>query len=189
MSTVELEATKFSKQIFSDGYVFSIDKAKSKLDQKLSLLYRDEDKLNFLRKLKEENQIEITEHKIKCDKSECQFMKDRNAGMFLYNQEIEYLNEHYVFKPLDEDKFTPQDQANYDQKINDILQKLESLGHGQEVIYEEIESLKNYYNLGKKTWTQLLAGKVVSVGIDKTLEEIIFNDPIKYLSEQVDNII
>jgi len=82
MSTVELEATKFSKQIFSDGYVFSIDKAKSKLDQKLSLLYRDEDKLIFLRKLKEENQIEITEHKIKCDKSECQFMKDRNAGMF-----------------------------------------------------------------------------------------------------------
>ena len=41
---------------------------------------------------------------------------------------------------------------------------------GQEVLFEEIESLKNHFNLGKKTWFQLLKGKLVDAAIEKGIE-------------------
>lgn len=188
MTTIEREAKKFSKQLYSDGVVFYVDKTKDKLDQKLKMLYRNEDRLAFLRILREESISDINTHRQTCTRDDCQFMQNKDAGLFLYDQEIERLNASYQYTPPDNDKFTPKEESEMHVKINSILERLEKLGLGQEVIYEEIESLKNHFNLGKKTWFQLLSGKLVSVGVDKTIEELIFKDPIRYLAQKLDEL-
>ncbi len=62
-------------------------------------------------------------------------------------------------------------------------------GLGQEIIFDEIESLKNHFNLGKKTWFQLLKGKVIDLTLEKTLDETIVKDIYSNLSEGFTEIV
>ena len=47
------------------------------------------------------------------------------------------------------------------------------------MLFEEIESLKSHFGLGKKTWFQLLKVKIVDVAIDKVIEEAIRNQHLR----------
>jgi|GEM_PF-1278696 len=88
-----------------------------------------------------------------------------------------------VYRPTD--PFTFEEMHAADAKLDAILEELQKLKAGQEVIWtdirEDIEELKNLYSLGKKNWRQLLLGKIaemVASGIvsdtaSKAVEEII----------------
>ena len=52
-----------------------------------------------------------------------------------------------------------------------------------QVIFEEIEDLKNHFNLGKKNWFQLLKGKVVDLTLKKILNKTIVQEIYNQLSE------
>ncbi|MCB0397449.1 MAG: hypothetical protein KDD36_12380 [Flavobacteriales bacterium] len=53
-------------------------------------------------------------------------------------------------------------------RIDSVLEKLEELGLGQEVIFEEIEELKaKSKKISKKDLAMMLIGKLVSVGTGK----------------------
>jgi hypothetical protein len=44
---------------------------------------------------------------------------------------------------------------------------------GQEILFEEIESLKNHFSLGKKTWFQLARVKMFDVAVEKGIEMVV----------------
>ncbi len=62
-------------------------------------------------------------------------------------------------------------QQEMNEKIDEIMQRLEKLGFGQEIIYDELQELKDLYSkIDKKTWGQLLKGKLIDLSVEKILD-------------------
>jgi hypothetical protein len=71
-------------------------------------------------------------------------------------------------------------EEELNKKVDIVLEKLQNLGYGQEIIFEEIEELKSLSGkLKKKTWIQLLKGKV----IDLAMDQVINNETATYILE------
>lgn len=79
---------------------------------------------------------------------------------------------------------------NLDEKLDAIIIRLKELGYGQEIIFNEIEELRDYQTtLSKKSWTQLLKGKLVDLGVDEVINketalmiyEFLTNDKLKLM--------
>jgi hypothetical protein len=69
-----------------------------------------------------------------------------------------------------------------DKKIDEIKTKLWKLGLGQEIIFNELEELKEFYKKAdKKNWGQLLKGKLVDLGLSKLVD----NDTISYIYKEL----
>jgi hypothetical protein len=69
-----------------------------------------------------------------------------------------------------------------DKKIEEIKTELWKLGLGQEIIFNELEELKEFYKKAdKKNWGQLLKGKLVDLGLSKLVD----NDTISYIYKEL----
>jgi hypothetical protein len=180
MNIIETQARHF----FRDYDHCNTDKEqKSSLEDKLYLFKRDRDKLDFLKTLHQEIKIDIQKHESKCNKEDCHYATDKEFGIFLINQEIDSINEYYTFEPKNEDKFSTEEETSLHIKLNEIIDRLNKQDLGQEILFEEIESLKNHFNLGKKTWFQLLKGKMIDVTIEKGIELTVVAGIYEQLSE------
>lgn len=70
--------------------------------------------------------------------------------------------------------------AELNMKVDIVLEKLQKLGYGQQIIFKEIEELKSLSGkLKKRTWVQLLKGKV----IDLAMEQVINKETATYILE------
>lgn len=179
MNIIEQEAKKF----FESGFISKkirndLTTIKSSLESKLYDFNRQRDKLDFLKILRLEAINDKEQHMKTC--SGCGYDKTIDLSLFIIDQEVEDINNSYSFTPQDNDKFSIEEESELHEKLNTIIDKLEKQGIGQKIIFEEIEDLKNHFNLGKKNWFQLLKGKVVDLTIkkvlNKTIVEAIYND-------------
>lgn len=76
------------------------------------------------------------------------------------------------------------DKEIINSKIDDLMEKLEKLGFGQEIIYDELEELKELYiHLNKKNWGELVKGKIIDLG----LQQIINEDIMKLIYNSITN--
>lgn len=89
------------------------------------------------------------------------------------------------------DNFSKLEIAEMEEKMNLINEKLVNLGYGQEIIFNEIQELKDLLpNLKKKNWSEILKGKlgdliineVVSVETVKMIYEVITGDKLNILN-------
>lgn len=88
----------------------------------------------------------------------------------------------YIERKLKADK---KQKANneLDKKIDTILEYLIKLGYGQEIIFNEIEEIRILqYKLSKKSWSQLLKGKLVDLALDKLITADIAKSVYEYLT-------
>ena len=173
MTIPELQAKEFAEDFFNAGKPNTIENLKDRLDNKLYLFRKDKDQLDFLKVLYNEIIRDIEKHESVCKKTDCTFREDKANGFFLIQQEVDEINNRFVFEPNNEDRFSTDDEISLHNKLNGIIENLKRQELGQEVLYEEIESMKNHFGLGKKTWFQLLKVKIVDVAIDKVIEEAI----------------
>ncbi len=173
MTIPELQAKEFAEDFFNAGKPNTIENLKDRLDNKLFLFRKDKDQLDFLKVLVSEISIDIQIHEEKCTTIGCHYRKEREPGIFLIQQEVDEINSRFEFEPDLEDRFSTDDEISLHNKLNSIIENLKRQELGQEVLYEEIESMKNHFGLGKKTWFQLLKVKIVDVAIDKVIEEAI----------------
>lgn len=61
-------------------------------------------------------------------------------------------------------------KTELDKKIDIIIEQLTKLGFGQEIIFNEIEELRGLqHKLAKKSWAQLLRGKLIDLALDKLI--------------------
>jgi len=61
--------------------------------------------------------------------------------------------------------------AELTQKIDEIKSELTRLGLGHEILYDEMQELKELYKtLNKKNWGQLLKGKLLDIAISKAVD-------------------
>ncbi|KAA3645183.1 MAG: hypothetical protein DWP98_11825 [Bacteroidetes bacterium] len=75
-------------------------------------------------------------------------------------------------------------EKELNEKVDIVIEKLQKLGYGQEIIFEEIEELKSLSGkLKKKTWIQLLKGKVIDLAIDQVINKETASYILETLSE------
>lgn len=182
MNIVEKEAIAFHRHGFlNNGKVNNLSNLKSTLSYKLYDFNKDKDKLDFLKILNLKCKEDIEKHMKSC--TGCDFEQESNTAIFAIQQEIDIINEFYTFTPPNNEIFTSNEESKLHGKLNEILEKLEKQGFGQQIIFEEIEELKNHFNLGKKTWFQLLKGKLIEVTVDSVIEKTFAQEIYSNLSE------
>ena len=189
MSIPETQANEFAESYYNSSKPNTMENLKDRLDSKLYLFRKEKDKLDFLKVLIQEIKLDIESHESECTRSGCEFREDKDSGIFLINQEIDSINEYYTFEPKSEDKFSTEEETSLHIKLNEIIERLKNQDLGQEILFEEIESLKNHFNLGKKTWFQLLKGKMIDVTIEKGIELTVVAGIYEQLSEGFTSIV
>ena len=70
-----------------------------------------------------------------------------------------------------------------------MIVNLEKLGFGQEIIFNEIDDLKNYFGIGKHNWFQLLKGKLFDIGLAYGVEKLVLEEMYSDLAKEVENVL
>lgn len=77
-------------------------------------------------------------------------------------------------------------QEELENKIDEIIETLKWQNIGQEVLFNELEELKELYTkLNKKNWGQVLKGKLIDLGLTEALSKEMIQDIFKELTDQV----
>ncbi|WP_100613084.1 hypothetical protein [Confluentibacter lentus] len=63
-------------------------------------------------------------------------------------------------------------QKEIDDKIEKITEMLIKLGYGQEIIFNEMEEIRNLHSkLNKKNWSELVKGKLIDLGLSQVINK------------------
>ena len=77
-----------------------------------------------------------------------------------------------------------QDELN--QKIDEIIETLNKQNLGQEILFDELQELKDLYSkLNKKNWGQVLKGKLIDLGLAQVINKDVMEAIFKELTDQV----
>ena len=189
MNIVEKEAVEYAEYEFFNGNLNStVDNLSSDLSSKLYSLKRKKDKLFILNILRKEVLKQKIEHEKTCSKVNCGTSQEKETGLFVIDQEIEEISQSYEYQPKYSDEFSSEQKSELHNSLNEIKDKLTELGFGQQIIFDELDELKEHLNLGKKNWFQLLKGKLFDLTVGKALEETIIKEIYKNLSDGFDNL-
>lgn len=159
-------ASKQKELIRLRDETFKIDKQISSLKTQL---FKEQDQLSKAKQ--QENQ--------KSQKKELVFLKEKDrlnsrelTHIRQLNNELHHqqtLFEYYVVpqgeKAVQDEAFSIDELINLHKRIDSILEHLTKLGYGQEIIFNEIDSLKNKaQKVSKKDLGLILVGQLVSYG-------------------------
>ncbi len=182
MNLIEKQAEKFS--------LYNLDSNKNYQDfiqlvnQELVHYSQFSHKVQFIETVMCEVKKEYDEHLQDCtSKDDC----DQN---FYYESINFFLNELRTIqnKNLTEQEFKEVDIIRYRTGIDEILNKLNEIQLGQQFtyddFYDQFEELKTYFFINKKSWNQMLAGKllemvaagVISETVSKQIVSIIYSN-------------
>jgi hypothetical protein len=99
-----------------------------------------------------------------------------------------YVENKKKIEEIDYDKISNSKEEIHE-KINEIIETLSKLGLGQEVLFEELEDLKDLYGkIDKKNWGQLLKGKLIDLGLSQVINMDTVNMIYKELTKQLLNL-
>ena len=173
--------SEIAKDFFEGRYYYSENPKSfiSEVESELYTLGTQSDKLSFLSIIKNSVESENEIHKEGC----------KTEG--ICNVEKGHLKTIYYLKALMEengiierpnDAFSEREIMDYSEKIDKIINDLDELKKGHEIIYdglcEEIEQLKNLFFLGKRNWKQLLAGKTIEMVASGIISETVSKELI-----------
>ncbi len=152
----------------------STDELISDLESQLYKFSREKDKLKFLTVVSQYIQEEAAEHAKECkNPNNCGKSKTHREATFFVNQMLE----EYGVGINNSEVFTSEERIENNQKLDEILEEIQKLKLGQEIIYDdltkEIEELKNLYFIGKKNWYQNLAGKSLEMVASGVVSETV----------------
>ena len=185
MNVVEKEAVKFfDRKLYTS--VNSLNQIKSRINEKLYDFNRNRDKLDFLKILYDKTIEAKEKHPKNCT---CIFDESRNIGLFALEQEVESINKYFIPEIKSNDSFSVDEESNIHSRLNEVLVNLENLGYGQEIIFNEIDDLKNHLGIGKHNWFQLLKGKLFDIGLTYGVEKLVLEEMYSELAKQVKNVI
>jgi len=130
------------------------------------------DKLSFLKFLITKHSEEVKDHEKFCkeDPQKCNYSITLRYYVFGLENEIKRLSHA-------EDKFNDTELSDIKAKLDKILNAMNILKDGQEIIYDdllkEFEELRGSVNIGKKTWRQLLLGKMFEMTASGVVSETV----------------
>jgi hypothetical protein len=183
MNIIENEAINFLDDLYNSGDHNTLENLSNRIDSRLHQFRREKDQLEFLRILLNASEQEKIEHEKDCSTKDCDISKSKARGKFAIEQSIEEIESYYEFEPSPNEKFTGEEESKLNKKLDEIIDKLNKQDLGQEILFEEINSLKDNFNIGKRNWFQLLKGKLIDLTVEKVLEKTVVEEIYKTLSE------
>lgn len=170
---VERKASEIFEGYFQ-GLYFEPQIYNEVINKTLHNLYERNDKIQFLSYIINRVVVNIEVHDAKCTTKDCPIVPDSQEFLyFLYGK----LKENGL--DVRKDLFSSQEVYENNQKIDLIIQKLTELQVGQEVLFNEIEevkdgleSAKSLQVLGKKKFYTYLKGFFGEKLSDKAFESI-----------------
>ncbi len=175
----------FKRKLFSGGRIQTLENIRDRISSELYNYYADRDKIIFLKHLKPLVIKEKVDHEKDCKTVNCGTSKKLNLSIFVIDQEINSISTQYSYQNQyeQESKFTDSEESELIQRLAKIEEMLVKNGHGQEIIFDEIEDLKKNFDIGKKNWFQLLKGKLIEMGTEKILEKTVIEESWNILKE------
>lgn len=77
-------------------------------------------------------------------------------------------------------------QIEINNKIDEIINELNKVGLGQEIIFDELSEMKELFGtLNKKNWGQLLKGKLFDIGVSQVVNKEVLSMIYKELTQEV----
>lgn len=173
----EDRAIKFSNSIEGYAKQYNEQEFLGRLNEEIGLFRKNSDKIVHLRNIEIQFAKRKAEHELKCpqEPGDCPLSKKYDKCMFFVTQELENIAENYIdqsyFSSGNAD-LTPDQISELHEKIDTVLSRLEMLGLGQEIIFNEIEELKSASSkVSMKDFQLLLLGKLVAFGESKLMGE------------------
>jgi hypothetical protein len=136
------------------------------------------DKIKFLNILLLRSNSDYEEHKIGHKNSDCESCYAYENISYHLMQELSRLGVHF-----NDDTFTDTEKQSAESKLDQILKELNEQKLGQQIIFEEINELRELYFLGKKNWYQLFIGKSVEMVASGIISETVSKQIIDTLKE------
>src|SRR5690554_1267061 len=124
-------------------------------------------------KRRQSQELNFLKEKERINRSESS--KIRNLNTEIQRQQNIFENYQVPESELTDDdiEYTLKELTELHNRINSVLEKLEKLGYGQEIIFDEIEQLKSKSKkISKKDLKMMLIGKIVSFGMGKIDTEL-----------------
>lgn len=149
----------------------------------------DLDKATFLRIVLEANAEAFEKHlKVCTNEIDCPTNFNHESVTYFLTQELNRLG-----IKTDNDQFTIEEKIDAENKLDQILKDLQTLKDGHQIIYDdlksEIDSLKELFMLGKKTWFQLLLGKTTEMVIGGVISETVSKEIVSAVKKGVTNLL
>ncbi len=152
---------------------------------------KDSHKLEFLTSLIVIIKNDYDKHDIECDynpKANCPTNIYFEDTLFFVQNEIDELLEN-----MPTTEFNNIERVNINQSLEKILSDLDKVKMGQELTYNDFENefkeLKELYFLNKKTWSQLLIGKLSEMVAGGIIGESVSKDIVETVSKNFDGLI
>ncbi len=172
MNYINRRAEKLAQR-FILGQVIEHEQVIEEVKSEIYNIEDNADKITFLRVILEQNAREHQNHLQICTtKNDCPTSYDHESIEYFLTQELNRLGIR-----TNNDQFSIEERDEAESKLDKILSDLQTLKNGQEIIYDdlksELDSLKELFFLGKKTWVQLLLGKTGEMVISGIITETI----------------
>ncbi len=139
-------------------------------------------KVQFLETVMFEVKKEYDEHLPECtSKEDCPYNLFYESIIFFLNEQRITLSEN-----LTEHEFKESDVIRYRTGIDEVLMKLKDIQLGQQFTYDDFselfEELKSYFFLNKKSWNQMLAGKLLEMVAGGVISETLSKQIVSVFS-------
>lgn len=171
MDLIKKIAEDFVKYNICDGAPDQ-EKVVNDVRNKLFELHDEKDKVKYLNIVIEGNKMASNSHRLVC--------QNENCNTDFAHEYISYFLESELKKlgvSVNEDSFTSEDKSNANLKLEKIIEEIQTLKNGQQIIYDqvisEIEELRNLYYLGKKKWYRQYIGTMFEMTVSGMVSETV----------------
>ena len=118
-------------------------------------------------------------------------MKD-DFNTFLFKPFVDLLN-FYISESQsrdDNDYFSKNEISEFEEKLNSLEIEINKLGFGQEIIFDEIQELKELLkSLKKKNWSEIFKGKLMELVIGEVISVKAMGFALKFITGDDINIL
>jgi hypothetical protein len=165
---------------------------KSDLETKLFDFKRDEDKKLFLLTIKKVLLSQKVEHYSVCEHTQhCPYIEDYKTALFVVGQELEVFSTANNYT-VGDDYFSELERTTINAKIDEIIDRLKAMDLKtdvqMEVLYEELEDLKQRMQYDKKTFWQLVKGKLMEAVSSDIVNKTVAKEIYDRLAENITNV-
>lgn len=127
----------------------------------------DSDKIKVLLICLDQTTLSLLTHQRSCvSPNGCQTDEAYSGLQYFLRQDLANLN-----VVMDQDTFTLDQRNLANTKIDDLQDEIKKLGLGQQIIFENIEEVKELYYYGKKRWFQIVIGKLTEMALAGVIAE------------------
>jgi len=193
LDIINFQANEIYDEINNEGLTpeSAIDRIRVKTDY-----FDQNDKLQIQKVLMEKYHKSYDDHLKECkadDPRECQTSRWNIPFLHILNKDIAQLEYDIAATIPENSDFSKEEQDNTKQRINEILEELQHLKTGQEIIWtdlmNEMNEMKEMFYLNKKSWRQLLTGKLIEMVGAGVISETVSKNIVESLNPITDKLL